>query len=69
MTFDDIRAAYPGFGLAVYAYEPGRPVIVEVHAPDGNRFEFRGPTLDAALAQAFPATEPEPEPPPENVFD
>lgn len=64
MTFDEIRAAYPHLGLAVYAYEPGQAVKVEVIAADGSRFELDGPTLDSVLSALFPAPEPE-----QSIFD
>ena len=60
---DDLRARYPKLGFAVYAIEPGKPVTLETHSPDGQVFTFRAATLDAALDKAFP-----PEPP-ANVFD
>ena len=71
--FDAIRQRFPHIGLAVYAYEPGGPVTLEVHA-DGGVWDFTGPTLGAALTRAFPLAEPEPEPttpipPATNVFD
>jgi len=52
-TFDSARRAYPLAGLAVYAYEPGGEVTLEVHSAVGIR-TFVGPTLDACLAAAFP---------------
>lgn len=63
MTIDEIRAKFPGLGLALYAMEPGGPVVLETYA-DGQVFSFRGPTAQAVLDEAFP-----PEPPAENVFD
>jgi hypothetical protein len=72
MTFDDARRAFPGFGLAAYAYEPGGPVTLEVLTGE-SQFTFSGPTLEDALASAFPdlaapAAAPEPETPPNDVF-
>jgi hypothetical protein len=67
VTFDQIRDAYPHLGLAVYAYEPGGAVTVEVFAADGTRFQLSGLTLDGVLAALFPANaalEPEP-----SIFD
>lgn len=66
MTFDELRALHPQLGFAVYAYEPGGAVTLEVHAPDGQTYEFTGPTLEAAIEAAFP---PEPAAPAPNVFD
>ncbi len=63
MTLDDARAAHPGFGFALYAFEPGGPVTMEVIALDGSIFPFTGPSEQAVLDLAFP-----PAPPP-NVFD
>lgn len=64
MTFDQIREAWPHLGLAVYAYEPGGLVTVEVLAADGSRFELSGLTLDDTLGRLFTAPEPEP-----SIFD
>lgn len=78
MSLDEARAAFPHLGLAVYAYDPGGPVTVEVHA-NGETWTFEAPTFAAAMDRAFPslARPPEPEPEPEpapttpqpNVFD
>ncbi len=76
MTFDEARARYPLFGLAIYAYEPGGLVTLEVLIGDETH-TFTGATQQAALDLAFPpesqipepAIEPEPEPPAHNVFD
>lgn len=65
VTFDEIREAYPKFGFAVYAYEPGGPVLLEIHTPS-DVFPFKAPTLDGAIERAFP---PEPEKPKSSVFD
>lgn len=55
---DDLRALHPHLGFALYAYEPGGPVTLEIH-DGGHVFQFRAPTEAAVLATAFP---PEPEP-------
>lgn len=68
MTFDEARAAHPGFGFAAYCYEPGGAVTLEVLPKDGAPFTFTGPTLQAALDRAFPP-EPETPEPPASVFD
>jgi len=66
MTLDEIRATYPHLGLALYALEPGGPVVLEVHAP-GFLQTWRGQTVQAVVDQAFP---PEVEPPaPSPVVD
>lgn len=54
MTFDELRAANPGLGFAVYAYDPGGDLTLEIH-DDGERFAFTGPTLQAAIDKAFPS--------------
>lgn len=74
MTLDAIRRHHPDLGLALYAYEPGGPVTLEVHTPDGQVFTFTGPTEAAVLAKAFGAPDPEPAPEPEeaettDIFD
>lgn len=72
MTLDDARAAYPHLGLAVYAFEPGGPLTLEVHAPNGQVWTFPAATEAQALAAAFPAEEPTPVAEPEkpiNIFD
>lgn len=70
---DAARAAFPKLGLAIYAYEPGGPVTLEVHAADGQTFSFTGDSEAAVIARAFPsllASPPEPDPAPApNVFD
>lgn len=53
MTFDELRTANPDLGFAVYAYEPGDEVTLEVTADDGQ-FTFTAPTLEAAIKAAFP---------------
>ncbi len=71
MTLDEARRLYHHLGYAVYALEPGGPVTLELHAPNGQLFEFRAKTLDAALAKAFPPEAEETVAPPEviNIFD
>jgi hypothetical protein len=59
-SLDEARAAYPHLGMALYAMEPGQPVTLEVHTPDGQMFTFRARTEAGALARAFPI-EDEPE--------
>lgn len=71
MTLDQARAAYPHLGMAVYAFEPGGPVTLEVHAPNEETWAFEAATEAAAIALAFPAEDPpaaEPETP-INIFD
>ena len=81
MTFDEIRAKFPAFGFALYAYEPGGPVKFEVLDPAGTIWEFSAETEQAVLERAFapeqPPEEPAPAPAPPalletddwNVFD
>lgn len=54
MSWDELRAAHPELAFAVYAYEPGGPVTLEVLTPDGAAYVFKAETLDAAIAVAFP---------------
>lgn len=49
--FDEIRRAYPHLGLAVYAYAPGEPVVLEVLF-DGVSLTFAAGTLPEAFALA-----------------
>lgn len=53
MTLDELRAARPALGFALYAYTPGGIVTLEVHSK-GEVFEFRGETEAEAIAKAFP---------------
>ncbi len=50
---DQYRALYPHLGLAIYAYEPGGPVTVEVLAQDGSQFTRQAPTAREALEALF----------------
>lgn len=59
MTLDDLRAAHPDLGFALYAYDPRGPVTLEVHAAEGV-FKFIGATEAAAIAAAFPQATEEP---------
>lgn len=75
-TLDDIRAAYPHLGLALYAYVPGGPFVLECLSTDGKTFKFTGATEADAVAAAFPDEDtPAPPPPatavspPTNVFE
>lgn len=54
MTLDDARQKHPSLGLALYAFEPGSDVTLEVMSPDGTIFTFKGPTERAVLDAAFP---------------
>lgn len=56
ISLDDLRAAHPDLGVAIYAYEPGGPVVLELLTPDGRTFTFPAPTVLDALAMAFPET-------------
>lgn len=56
MTFDELRAAHPELGFAVYAMEPKGFVTFEVHTPDGQVYSFTGATQQAAIDEAFPPT-------------
>jgi hypothetical protein len=67
-SLDDLRTAHPLLGFALYAYEPGGPVTLEIHAPDGGVYSTTGPTAEAAIAVAFPPRA-APPPPAASVFD
>ena len=72
MTIDDVRARYPALAGAVYFYDPGQPVTLEILTPAGETFSFTAPTVAECMAKAFPEltpTEPEPEQPAASVFD
>lgn len=60
MTFDDIRAANPELGLALYALEPGGPITLEIMAPDGQVYSFVAQTETEVLSIAFPPDAPAP---------
>lgn len=63
-SLDDLRERFPHLGFAVYAFEPGGPVTLEIHAPGGHVFPVIRPTLAAAIATAFPEVDvPDPAPP------
>lgn len=62
--FDRIRRVHRWSGLAVYAYEPGGPVTLEVLTPDGQTYAWTAPTLREAAARAFPDLMPGEEPAP-----
>jgi hypothetical protein len=53
-TLDDIRTKYPHLGVSLYALDPGKPVTLELLAPDGKLFSFTGATEAEAVAAAFP---------------
>ena len=54
MTLDEIRAAYPHLGIALYAYEPGGPVTLEVFSQGEIAASFEGHTVGDVIAAAFP---------------
>lgn len=69
---DIVRAMRPEFGFAVYAYKPGEPVTVEVHAPSGDIFTAHAETETAAFEQLFgplPQPQQQPDDEEESVFD
>jgi hypothetical protein len=70
-SLDDLRARHPELGFAIYAYEPGGLVTLEVLTPDGKTYPFKAETAASAAALAFPETaEPDPAPatPPTDIF-
>lgn len=68
MTLDALRAALPDCGFAVSAYEPGGDVTLEVITPDGQTFQFVGPTEAAVIARALPGAAEPAAPPAETVI-
>jgi len=67
---DAIRAENPELGIAIYAYEPGGAVTLELISAAGETYTFTGLTLREALDAAFPTAAPEAEPEPTaNIFD
>lgn len=69
MTFDEIRAATPQLGLALYALDDTGQVTLEVITPDGQLFSWRAATAAEALALAFPPDIVEPDPPEPPAID
>lgn len=61
-SLDDLRAAFPHLGFALYAIDPTEPVTLEIHS-GGEVYSFTAPTEAAVIALAFPA------PSPVNIFD
>ena len=49
LDFDALRAKWPAFGFAVYAYTPGEPVAAEAMIYD-EVIQARGATLVEAVA-------------------
>lgn len=72
MTLDEFRQTRPDYGVAIYAYGPGGPVTIEVHAPDGALASVQGATEEdawIALLGAPAPPEPEPDTKEDSVFD
>lgn len=67
-TFDDLRAALPLTGLAVYAFDPGGPLTMELLTPDGRLLAIERATLAECIAAAMPPKPPDPVPAP-SIFD
>ena len=59
--FDALRAKWPAFGFAVYAYTPGEPVTVEAirHVTTAMPSPFSGQILDDETIQTRGASLPE----------
>ena len=53
MTLDEVRARHPDLGFALYAFDPGGEVTLEVLDGD-DLFSFTGPSAEDVLARAFP---------------
>jgi hypothetical protein len=54
MSLDDLRAKFPQFGFAIYAYDPADEVVFEVLTPTGETFQTRGWSVQEAINAAFP---------------
>lgn len=52
--YDALRTRFPDLGICVYGMEPGQPVTLELHLPDGQVWERRGATLADAIAKLLP---------------
>lgn len=62
MTLDEARKRYPFLGFAVYAYQPGYPLTVEVITATEETFTAAGQTEEDALRSLFPdATDTDPQ--------
>ena len=66
MTLDDLRQRFP-HGFALYAFDPGAPVTLEVHAANGVMLTYKAATEAAAIiafladiAPPAPPAEPQP---------
>lgn len=53
-SLDEARRLNPDLGFALYAYEPGGAVTLEIHDPAGEVFTFTAESEEAAFAVAFP---------------
>ena len=79
ISLDALRAKYPQLGFALYAFEPGQPVVLECINQDGRSFKFTGATAEAAMLAGFgddfapepmpPTPEPAAPTPTTSVFD
>lgn len=63
-SFDDLRAEHPTSGFAIYAYEPGGAVTLEVIDSDGKIYALTRPTLAEVLRTLYP-----PDPPPRSAAE
>lgn len=57
MTVDDLRAAWPDVGVALYAYEPRGPVTLELLFENGERATFSAASEAEALRRILGAPE------------
>ncbi|MDK4729368.1 hypothetical protein [Rhizobium phaseoli] len=53
-SLDDLRREHPTLGAALYAYQPGEALTLEIHTPDGQVFSWTGASEADVLSQAFP---------------
>lgn len=54
-SLDKLRAALPGLGFAIYAFDPAGPVTLEIH-DSGSVTSVEAPTAAEAIERAFPGT-------------
>lgn len=68
-SLDDARQQNPDLAFGLYAFEPGGPVTLEIHTPDGEVYSFAGATEAETWAQAFPQEAPQAAEQSASIFD
>lgn len=58
-SLDELRAAHPALGFALYALTPGEAVTLEILTTDGGLFSFTGASAAEVIATAFPPATPQ----------